>query len=55
MLTSLFKASQAQQLENLTFVKLPNASVLSLPELDNRMMTITPIKAAAAQAGIECA
>lgn len=51
-LTGLFETSYVERLENLTFVKFPGTPALSLPELDSRIMSITPIKAASAQAGL---
>lgn len=52
VLTELFKEGKVKQLENITFIKFPNVEWVSLPELDDRIMTITSIKAATAQNGI---
>lgn len=52
VLTELFKEGNVKQLENLTFIKFPHAEWVSLPELDDRIMTITSTKAATAQNGI---
>lgn len=47
--SKLFSDSGVDLLQHVTFVKFPNTSAIFLPELDSRIMTITPIKAVASQ------